>query len=157
MKNNIIFLLSYVCLIGISCSDNKSPSIPVVQASSMDKYCTSVIDTFLNQLKLKDSNAINNFLPSDGSVSDSAIYALRNSTIRMNQLSGNFLEHKLIKKRFILDDIAAYSYLMKYERKFYRAVFIFYKPIDKPKIYKFDLEEGFEIELQESLKLYMFE
>lgn len=114
MNNKIIILAICICLIGISCTENALSDKQIAHDNSMDKYCTSEIDSFLNQLKLNDSNAIMDFVPLDGSVSDSAIKALINITGRMKQLSGNFLEHKLIRKRFILEDIAAYSYLMKY-------------------------------------------
>lgn len=47
-----------------------------------------------------------------------------------------------------------YSFLVKYEKKFYRFIFTFYNTGTKIKIYKFSYDDVLDLELEESLKLY---
>jgi hypothetical protein len=72
-----------------------------------------------------------------------------------NLLSGAYRGKSLIKKKSINDDIAVYSYLAKYDKKFYRFLFVFYNNGIKTKIYKFLFDDTAELEIEESLKLYM--
>jgi len=62
--------------------------------------------------------------------------------------------YKLLLKRSIHDKIIIYSYLVMYIVKFYRFVFIFYKPNEVIYPYKFIFDDTLEFELEESLKLY---
>jgi len=70
-------------------------------------------------------------------------------------LAGPYRGESLLKKRTINDDIAVYSYLAKYDKKFYRFIFVFYNNGLKTRIYKFLFDDTAELEMEESLKLYM--
>jgi hypothetical protein len=59
-----------------------------------------------------------------------------------------------LKKRFMNDDIGMYSYLAKYDKKFYRFVFMFYNNGKTVKLYKFLFDDNIDLELEESLKFY---
>lgn len=85
---------------------------------------------------------------------DSATLKLEAGFKTINKYSGSFVEYKLLRKRLLKDDIATFSYLVKFKKKFYRYVFMFYKAREKIVIYKFSYDDALDIELEESLKLY---
>jgi hypothetical protein len=87
---------------------------------------------------------------------DSSTIVLKDKFSNINRFSGAYRGNSLIKKKSINDDIAVYSYLAKYDKKFYRFVFVFYNNGVKTKIYKFMFDDTAELEIEESLKLYMY-
>jgi hypothetical protein len=114
--------------------------------------------TFFNRIGTPDyAAALDSLLLSNKNIdfTDSATTKLKEGFKNINELSGKYLGYKLLKKRIVLDDIAIYSYLVKYEKKFYRFIFIFYNTGAKVNIYKFAYDDVLDLELEESLKLYV--
>ena len=118
-----------------------------------------MIDSFFQKVESKNYNAaIDDLLSSNENIDlrDSATIALKGKFSSINQFSGAYRGNSLIKKKSLNDDIAVYSYLAKYDKKFYRFVFVFYNNGLKTKIYKFLFDDTAELEIEESLKLYMY-
>ena len=125
--------------------------------NQIDKDATPLIDSFFSSIQKKEvALAIDNLLASNSNISltDSATLFLRGSFNFINEVSGSFMGYRLLKKRYIENDIAIYSYLSKYDKKFYRFIFIFYNNGVKTKLYKFLFDEGLDSELEGSLKFY---
>ena len=60
-----------------------------------------------------------------------------------------------MRKKLLEDDLGVYSYLVRYEKKFYRFVFVFYNNSKAVKIYRFSFDDTIDIELEEAIKLYV--
>jgi hypothetical protein len=126
--------------------------------NNFDKTCVPIIGNFFQKVSSKNYNAaIDELLSANENIDlkDSATIALKSKFSVINQVSGVYRGNSLIRKRSINDDIAIYSYLAKYDKKFYRFIFEFYNNGVQTKIYKFLFDDSAEFELEESLKLYM--
>jgi hypothetical protein len=143
-----------IIFLGVSCksSDNADST------GKFDTVCIPAIDSFFQKIESKNYNAaIDDLLSSNENIDlkDSSTIALKGNFSIINQVSGIYRGKSLLKKKSINDDIAVYSYLAKYDKKFYRFIFVFYNNGIKTKIYKFLFDDTAELEIEESLKLYM--
>jgi hypothetical protein len=156
MKNKISFLkilFVSLCLVYSGC---KSPESKI--STKLNAASTPVIDGFFKKMASHNyKEALDELLSSNENIDqrDSATILMKERFDQINQLSGTYMGKSLLKERSINDDIAIYSYLVKYEKKFYRFVFVFYNNGIKIKIYKFLFDDTVEIEIEESLKLYI--
>ena len=126
--------------------------------SILDRQCLPQIESFFDGMKNgKYEQSIDILLKSNTEIdlNDSSTLDLIRKFRKMNQFSGKYIQYKILKQKKIENDIAIYSCLVKYEIKFYRFVFIFYRPTDKATIYKFIFDDSVDIELEESLKMYL--
>ncbi|MGN6492804.1 MAG: hypothetical protein ACTHLE_12470 [Agriterribacter sp.] len=125
--------------------------------TGIDKNASALISAFFNDIKSSNYNkALENLLLQNENIDprDSATLSLREKFVGINQYSGKYVDSKLLKKRFVKDVIGIYTYLVRYEKKFYRFTFIYYDNGTKLRIYKFTFDDVLELELEESLKLY---
>lgn len=146
----VLFILS-ACKSNIG-SDEK----PI---SELEQKCKLVIDSFFSELSNgRHDFAIENLLSSNPFMNktDTAIKDLKLKFSLLNNVSGKFVGFTLLKKREISNDLAIFSYLAKYESKFYRFVFIFYNNGKEVRLYKFMFDSFVDIEIEESLKLYTY-
>lgn len=152
--------MSYFKILVIVCFIAGCRSADSVGGSSkLDKICIPIIDSFFQKIDSKNYNAaINDLLSSNENIDlrDSATISLKAKFSSINEVSGAFRGNSLIRKRNINDDIVAYSYLVKYDMKFYRFLFVFYNNGVRTRIYKFMFDDSVEAEMEESLKLYMY-
>jgi hypothetical protein len=126
--------------------------------NSIDEKCKPIIDGFFSGITAgKYQEALDGLLKSNNNINrqDSVTIDLVKKFNAINSYSGKYIGRKLLKKRRIENDLAIYSYLVEYEKKFYRFVFIFYNIGDSPVIYKFVFDDNLDLELEESLKLYI--
>ena len=133
-------------------------SCRTAKTSAIDSYCLVTTKNFFSQIGTPAyAAALDSLLLSNTNIdfTDSVTTKLREGFKSINELSGKYLGYKLLKKRVVQDDIAIYSYLVKYEKKFYRFVFTFYNTGTKVSIYKFAYDDILDIELEESIKLYV--
>jgi hypothetical protein len=123
--------------------------------TKFDRESTEIIQKFLGRLGNDGQAALNDLLKSNPNISlaDSSTINLINRFKIVNEYSGKYLESGLIKSKKIGDDVAIYSYLVKYEKKFYRFVFIFYRTYTV-NIFKFSFDDEIDFELEQALKLY---
>jgi hypothetical protein len=144
----VIFTL--LVLFSLSC--NSQPAI-----SKMDKVALPIIDSFFAKVARGESdNAIATLLSGNPHIdpNDSSVIDLRNKFDIISNAVGDFRGKSLIKKRSLNEEVSVYSYLAKYEKKFYRFWFMFYNNGSKIAIYKFRFDDDLDAELEESLKLY---
>jgi hypothetical protein len=125
--------------------------------SKLDATCIPIIDSFFNKIQANNyKSAVDGLLLMNENIDpkDSSTIQLKARFSEINQYSGKFIGTSLIKKRSINDDISVYSYLAKYDKKFYRFIFIFYNNGINTKIYSFKFDDNVDAEIEESLKLY---
>jgi len=126
-------------------------------ASKMDKIAAPIIEAFFAKVASGESdNAIATLLSGNPNIdqNDSSVIDLRNKFDIISNAVGEFRGKSLIKKRSLNEEVSVYSYLAKYEKKFYRFWFMFYNNGSKITIYKFRFDDDLDAELEESLKLY---
>jgi hypothetical protein len=142
--------LCAICLLLSSCNTR--------QNTKLDSVSSSAIDIFFGKIEAKEyKNAVDDLLSSNEYITqkDSSTIAMKSRFATLNEISGPYRGRSLLKKKRINDDLIIYSYLAKYDKKFYRFVFEFYNNGVETKIYKFQFDDTLEIELEESVKLYM--
>ena len=128
------------------------------KSSHLDKECQPVIDDFFKGIQEnRHMESITKLLSQNENINlkDSLTIDLENKFDIISTLSGKYIGNKLLLKRNIDDDIIIYSYLVKYEKKFYRYIFMFYNNGEKCVPYKFLFDNSIDVELEESLKLYL--
>jgi len=145
-----------VLLIGLSfsvggCTTNEKPN-------DLERYSKMSIDSFFQ--KVRDSNykgAINGLLAQNENIDlrDSSTISLVTKFENINFISGSFKGYSIINSKLIGNDLGVFSCLAKYEKKFYRFVFVFYNNSISIKIYKFSFDDDLDVELQESIKPYV--
>ena len=125
--------------------------------STIDNTASSIIDTFFSKIKKEPQVALEDLLKTNPHIliEDSVTLNLKDKFNNINENAGVFMGYKLLKKRFIDDDIGIYSYLAKYEVKFYRFIFVFYNNDKNIKLYQFMFNDDLDEELEGSLKYYI--
>jgi hypothetical protein len=124
----------------------------------IDRDSVIQIDNFFEKLRSKNYEVgLNDLLASNKNIdlTDSSTRRLKSQFKDINELSGDYIGHDLLQKRMIKNDLAIYSYFVKYKVKFYRFIFIFYNPDGQVKLFKFAYDDAIDVELEESLKLYV--
>ena len=135
-----------------SCSNKLSES------NALESETTPVLNIFFENIKSGNfKKALPMLLSQNGNINleDSSTVKLLNSFNSINEISGPFMGYSLLKSKAIGNDLAIYSYLVKYENKFYRFLFLFYNNNKQTKIYKFSFDDNIDLDLEESLKLYV--
>ncbi|SRR5258708_7786051 len=150
MKSQVIYFV--FCML-VSCKTKNSEF-----SSKLDASCQPVIENFFKEIESNEyRGALDQLLSLNENINitDSGTISLKQKFYAMNQISGAYRGNSLLKRRFINDDIAIYAYLAKFDKKFYRFVFIFYNNGTSTKIDKFSFDDNSEVELEESIKLYL--
>jgi len=125
---------------------------------SIEQHSLTQIEIFFKKIKGGNyQTALKDLLLSNKDIdfTDSSTSALNRQFEDINLYSGKYVDSKLLRKRIVENDISIFAYLVKYQKKFYRFIFIFYKAENQVKIYKFAFDDAMDTELEESLKLYL--
>lgn len=155
MKPLIYSLFIIIAISG--CTTNadtaSEKSKPVLKAA-----ITPVIESFFKKIAANQTDAaINDLLSTNEniSVNDSSIIDLKFKLSNVTASSGKYVDHKLLKEKEIAGSFALCSYLVRYDKKFYRFFFEFYNNGTTTKIYKFRFDATADIEAEEALRLYL--
>jgi hypothetical protein len=138
MKKSSILVCIFLWLTLVNCEPQKKFE-PI-----LDKECLPQIESFFNGLKTgRNEASVKELLKSNPAfdLKDSSVLDLISKFKMISQGSGRYIQYKILKKRSVESDIAIYSCLAKYEIKFYRYIFIFYKATDKAVIFKFMFDD----------------
>ena len=144
------------CLLFAGCSTNSGVK-SATSKSAMKETATPVIDHFFKQLSSANAEeAISGLLSNNDNIitDDSSITELKAKLKNIGVYSGKYVDYSLLKEKEIQGNIAMYSFLVRYEKKYYRFIFEFYNNGTSIKIYKFRFDDALDIEIEESLKLY---
>lgn len=152
----VICALFLTCL--LSCSFCACKSSDSGSGDTLDKYAAVLVKDFFQSIEANDGNAgIMKLLSSNPFISleDSATKGLILKFNELNTSSGKYRSAKLIKTRNLNDDVALYSYLVKYERQFYRFNFLFYNDGVTMRLHQFSFDDSIEEELETWSQLFM--
>ncbi len=152
MEGKFKFLVIIPMLLFFSCSQKLDES------KVIDENATAVIHSFFENLKSSNYKKALPLLLSQNeniNLADSSTLKLENNLVALHEVSGPFIGYSLLKKKAVGDDLGVYSYLVKYDKRFYRFLFLFYNNGKKIKIYKFSFDDNIDLDLEESLKLYV--
>jgi hypothetical protein len=130
---------------------------PVFQSELIDKFADPFIDAFFKTLRTKGALvSIEKLLASNPDIdtADPAAINLKRRLISIHENGGRFMGYRLLKKRFLDDDIGVYSYLVKYEKNFFRFGFTFYNNGSSIRLFKFLFDDNIDAELERSIRLY---
>ncbi len=144
------YILYFSILIALGCNSQSSKS-------RIESKTMPIIDSFFNRVSNKEySNAFDELLKSnpDINIEDSLTVESKKNFLYINNVAGVFIEYHLLKKRFISEDIAVYTYLAKYEKKYFRFFFMFYNNGKIIQLYKFRFDDDLASELEASLQYY---
>jgi hypothetical protein len=148
-NHNVLFVsLVFSSCIFLSCKTTR--------VTKFDRESTQIIENFLGQLGTdNDLNALKNLLSSNPNIplTDSSTINLMDRFKILNEYSGKYVGNVQIRTKKLKDDVSIYSYLVKYEKKFYRFVFIFYKT-STVNIVKFSFDDDINFEMEQAIKLY---
>jgi hypothetical protein len=122
-------------------SQSKQTIDKFFEAIASDNYKKGLIELFKSNQNI--------------SLEDSSTILLEKNFYQINETNGKFVSDSLLRQHQIGDDIGAYSYLVKYEKNFFRFFFIFYNNGHDTKIYKFSFDSEIPAELEESIKFYL--
>ena len=154
----LTFILALICSSVLTVFDScAQKSADKSDVSSIDKNSNAIVQNFFNGMKKGEyRSAISSLLDQNEFINktDSSTTYLLNKFYFINEVSGPFLGHQLIKSKKIENDVAVYSYLAKYEKKFYRFLFVFYNNGNKLALYEFSFDDSISEEIKESIKLY---
>lgn len=143
-------LLALLILLSIGCNSHPNKNIP-------DESSMPLINAFFKTLQEKKPMVgLEELLGSNPNINakDSATLDLKNSFQFINEAAGSFMGYRLLKKRSLENDLIIYSYLAKYDKKFYRFLFMFYNNGSDTKLYKFLIDDDIDKELEGSLRFY---
>lgn len=152
--------LIFTCLLAGSCKQEQKNNIQEQKNSITENQAQPLIADFFKGLQDgKYSTALQDLLTQNENINlkDSSTAALINGFNIINQVSGQYIDNQLLKKRVVADAIAMYTYLVRYDKKFYRFTFVYYNNKSKTKLYKFTYDDAVDLEMEESLKLYTTE
>lgn len=151
----ILVLLLLPLIFG--CRQNADTRNDNTTTPDIEKKGDSLISDFFKGIKSgKYDKALEELLSQNENIDlkDSATFSLQEKFKGINQYSGVYIDSKLLKKRFVNNAVGIFTYLVRYEKKFYRFTFIYYDNGIKVSIYKFTFDDVLEFELEESQKLY---
>jgi hypothetical protein len=128
---------------------------PGLHSELIDKFAEPFIDSFFKTIRTKGAGvSIDRLLGSNPDIdtADPAAVNLKKRLITIHENGGRFMGYRPLKKRFLEDDIGVYSYLVKYEKNFYRFVFTFYNNGSGIRLFKFLFDDTLDAELERSLR-----
>jgi hypothetical protein len=138
----------------VSCSQPKNNE----KEKNLDKIVVPIIEDFFAKIQSGEyKTAVDYLLGKNDNIDlrDSFTIRLREKFNNLNETSGSYISSRLMRKKLLEDDLGVYSYLVKYDKKFYRFVFVFYNNSKTVKIYRFSFDDTIDIELEEGIKLYV--
>ena len=145
------FLLLSLC----SCAQQNKEND---ESKHLNEGVVVIINNFFKIMKSGNfNNAIDELLSNNENIDiqDSLALNLKSKFKDVNQSSGKLISYRLLRKKSLANDLGVYSYIVKYDKKAYRFLFTFYNNDTRIKIYKFSFDDTLDIELEESLRLYL--
>ncbi|RYZ87053.1 MAG: hypothetical protein EOP04_12570 [Proteobacteria bacterium] len=134
------------CLVVIGCSTPKK--------SYIESVSKPIVDSFFTEVRNGQSLSVKRLLSRNAyiDVNDSTTNELIKQFDQIPNSFGPLLDYQLIRTRTIGSDLILYSYLAKYQTKFYRFNFVFYNNSKAVAIYRFSYDDNLVLELEESMK-----
>jgi hypothetical protein len=117
-----------------------------------------LVDKFFKEYSIKGKEtALNNLIKTNPWVNpldDAVVQLLSQIPATNTEVLGPYLGYEKINSKMVTKDYYFASFLSKYDRQYVRFTFSFFKPKNKWRIHKISIDNEFNGELEESMKLY---
>ena len=141
------YIVTSLLLLLISCSNTKP------QEKTEDPTLQKLMDIFFDKYKTNPKEAVDFIFGTNTDILPDQVKELKDKLSTINLLAGNFYGQELITSQKASSSLVYFSFLVKHDKPI-RFIFMFYKPKDKWKIYKFKFDDQVDAELEESGKVY---
>jgi len=130
---------------------------PVTTAKTLapaQKGVVSYIETFFKKYKTSCDSAVDYIFSTNKLFTNQSQINLLKSKLDSLQLSlGPFIGRELIAEKSASNSLVIYSYIVKHENQPVRFIFMFYKPHNDWELYRFNYDDGMDVEMLESVKI----
>jgi hypothetical protein len=146
--------LLFIIVIGLAgCSPSQDKSENTEQQNADFKEPVGYINNFfLKYKKNGPSDAIDYIFSTNKSIT--GVNNLKNKLDSIKNELGAYTGYEQIAEKNVGNGLVLFAYLVKYENYPVRFTFVFYKPLNNWKLYKFLSDTDVESELEYSGKIY---
>ncbi|TKC04487.1 hypothetical protein FA048_19555 [Pedobacter polaris] len=141
------YIIASFLLVLISCG-NTNP-----QEKTEDPNLQKLMDTFFEKYKTNPGEAVDFIFGTNTDIAPEQVKELKEKLSTISVLAGKFYGQEQITSQKATSSLVYFSFLVKHDKPI-RFIFMFYKPKDKWKIYKFKFDDQVDAELEESGKVY---
>jgi len=130
---------------------------PGLHSALLDNFAEPFIDAFFKTIRTKGAAvSIDKLLASNPEINpaEPAAINLKRRLISIHENGGHFMGYRLLKKGFLDDDLGVYSYLVKYEKNFFRFAFTFYNNGSSIRLFRFLFDDNLDTELERSIRVH---
>ena len=146
------YLSPFIIVLLMSCG----PKSPIVVKN--DPELQNIISQFFEKYqKYGSTDAVDFIFKTNDDVTKSQLTELEDKLSSLSLLAGRYNGYEQITIQKTSKSLIYYSFLVKHEKQPIRFIFIFYKPKDKWKIYKFKFDDQLHTELEQSGKVYFLQ
>jgi hypothetical protein len=127
----------------------------VAKPAAAPKSAPQLIDAFFKKYKDKGADTAINYLFGTNKLLANLpqLSVLKAKLDSLPQLAGKYMGHELIVQKSASPSLFFYSYLVKFENQPYRFTFMFYKPGNEWRLYRFKYDDQLDPELEEAGKI----
>lgn len=141
------YIIASFLLVLTSCGNIKP------KEKTEDPNLQKLMDTFFEKYKNNSGEAIDFIFKTNTDIAPDQVKELKEKLSTINLLAGEYHGQEQITSQKATSSLVYFSFLVKHDKPI-RFIFMFYKPKDKWKIYKFKFDEQVDAELEESGKVY---
>ncbi|MGE6218440.1 hypothetical protein ACQKCH_01340 [Nubsella zeaxanthinifaciens] len=141
------YIIASFLLLLISCGNTRP------QEKTEDPNLKKLMDTFFEKYRSNPDEAIDFIFATNTDIQPGQIKELKEKLSTISVLAGKFYGQEQITSQKATSSLVYFSFLVKHDKPI-RFIFMFYKPKDKWKIYKFKFDDQVDGELEESGKVY---
>lgn len=141
------YIIASFLLVLTSCGNIKP------KEKTEDPNLQKLMDTFFEKYKNNPGEAIDFIFKTNTDIAPGQVKALKDKLSTISLLAGEYHGQEQITSQKATSSLVYFSFLVKHDKPI-RFIFMFYKPKDKWKIYKFKFDEQVDAELEESGKVY---
>jgi len=148
MRYIIPFLLIFI----VSCRE-KSQNVPD-KNPELENLASLFFEKYRNN---SPGEAVDFIFSKNQGVTKDQLLNVKDKLSSFSNLAGAYNGYELITTQYATKSLILMSYLVKHEIQPYRIIFIFYKPKNEWKIYKFKIDDQLDAELEDSGKVYFLQ
>ncbi|RWU09954.1 hypothetical protein [Pedobacter chitinilyticus] len=141
------YIIASFLLVLTSCGNIKP------KEKTEDPNLQKLMDTFFEKYKTNPGEAIDFIFKTNTDIAADQVKELKEKLSTISLLAGEYHGQEQITSQKATSSLVYFSFLVKHDKPI-RFIFMFYKPKDKWKIYKFKFDDQVDTELEESGKVY---
>jgi hypothetical protein len=123
-------------------------------AAPAAKGVVSYIETFFKKYKTSSDSAVDYIFGTNKLFTNVSQINVLKAKLDSLQISlGPFIGRELIAEKSATNSLVIYSYIVKHENQPIRFIFMFYKPHNDWELYRFNYDDGMDVEMLEAVKI----